>query len=172
LTDRIFCDGGVVGPNPSVLGITWAWVMPCPNNTKLYEAGGVLEPCDLGMDELSNNHAELIAALRALSFVGKDWTGTLYTDSNVTRHRLEGRGTYEGLTPSLISSLESVRKRRRYKVVLLGGHPTLAELKQGFKNKNNLPVSSWNCYCDQLCTALAGNFKRTLQDGPQELAGQ
>ncbi len=172
MTDRIYCDGGVIGPNPSDLGITWAWVMPFPKDTKLYEASGVLEPDDLGMPLLSNNHAELVAALRALEFVGPCWRGTLFTDSNVTKHRLEGRGSFDGLSRSLEARLVRVRETMGCEVVLLAGHPTLAELKQGFKIKPSgpLPTSSWNVYCDQTCAALAGNFKRGLERGREQLA--
>ena len=62
---QIFCDGGVIGPNPSPIGGTWAWCW-VHDDVMIKHEYGVVEPCDLGLTKITNNHTELLAAVRAL----------------------------------------------------------------------------------------------------------
>jgi hypothetical protein len=45
----------------------------------------------------------------------------------------------------------------RYRVVLLGGHPTPEELAAGAR-AGAVPVSEHNCWCDAACVAQARAF--------------
>jgi ribonuclease HI len=160
MPDSIYCDGGLIGNNPSSLGGTWTWLW-VKSKQVVKMKSGVIEPGDLEQSHITNNDTELMAALRALESC-PGFTGTLYTDSLVTVRRLLSvpRPHIPGWCRERVFELRTLKDRGvSWGIVLLGGHPTRKELQQGFKNKNKLPVSMYNVLCDKRCTELAREYK-------------
>jgi ribonuclease HI len=155
----LYCDGGVIRVNPSPVGGTWAWIAVDAAGMRLGAASGVI-PAPPG-GTVSNNLSEFVAAVRALESVPPEWTGTLYTDSNVTRGRLMDGWALNGLPPEWIARGAAALQRhtragqRTFRAVLLQGHPTAADLAAGVGAKRGLPVSAYNVACDAECTKLA-----------------
>jgi hypothetical protein len=88
------------------------------------------------------------------------WAGTLFTDSEVTQKRLLNKRAKFTNTPEwLIERVQKAKRVGKWKVSLLAGHPTRADLKRGYKQRNKLPVSIFNKECDLMCTRLAKEFK-------------
>lgn len=166
MTEVLYCDGGIIGPNPSKIGGTWAWcLIETKTNAMISKGKGLLRPEKLGLKIVSNNSSELWAAIQALSFVDKKWDGIIYTDSMVTLRRLTGSHRFEGVPEWLVHTTTELRKNRKWSVMLVAGHPTKAELGRGYrKNKDGstTPVSFWNKWCDKHCTAIA---KKTTDKG-------
>lgn len=158
MTVHLYCDGGVQGPNPSTRGGTWCYchVNPAIDARVAWKAG-IVRPADIGLPTITNNLTELLAAIEALESVSEGWAGILHTDSNVTRIRLEhDKAKMNGIPLALQERL--LRARRRvgaFTVVLLGGHPTKADLKAGRRKRDGMLVSAHNAFCDQECSRLA-----------------
>src|SRR4051794_3588578 len=77
---RVFTDGGVVGPNPSVIGGTWAWVAVDKHGDVVAEEFGFV-PTVNPLRKVSNNHTEQIAIVKALEYVPNSFAGMLCSDS-------------------------------------------------------------------------------------------
>ncbi len=158
----LFCDGGVVLKNPSVLGGTWAYCGIDENGAKVSKASGVVTPSELGKKTISNNFTELLAALNALESVSRSWAGTLYTDSLITLQRLTTGNSFKGISQTMKNRALSLREGRNYKVVLLSGHPSKAELRRGV-GKRGTPVSVHNVWCDAECRKQAQKLLESLE---------
>ena len=157
VTARVYVDGGCVKSNPSRIGGTWAVVALRPEDIQddpHWTASGSVTPAQIGMETVSNNVAELIAAIEALERLPDKWTGTLYTDSKVTMLRLTVPGTkMNGVPLAIEERLKKALLRTpllQSQVVLLNGHPTKKELESGI-GKRGLPTSKWNVLADSLC---------------------
>lgn len=157
--EKVYVDGGVVRQNPSPIGGTWACVLVDVNGRELDRASGFVSRESLGMD-VTNNFTELLAAVEGLERLPDGWSGTLHTDSNVTRCRIIGRNPgMNGIPQALRDRLAACKKRLGFiRVVLLDGHPTRDQLFRGSGKRGN-PVSKWNVLCDELCT-IAGRANR------------
>jgi ribonuclease HI len=156
---EIFCDGGVIGPNPSIMGGTWAWCWVDELNCRIKHNSGVITPKEAGVVKVTNNLTELIAAINAIHSVERDWEGTLYTDSLVTLHRLKRSEKFNGIPNKYRMMVLDIR--RLYRGVtyqLIGGHPTRKELAAG-KNNKGMSVSPHNVFCDRECTDRANWYK-------------
>ncbi len=158
----LYCDGGVVLKNPSLLGGTWAYCGIDENGAKVSKASGVVTPSELGKKVISNNFTELLAALNALESVPHDWEGTLYTDSLVTLRRVTTGNSFKGISNTMKERTLARRKGRKYKVVLLSGHPSRAELRRGV-GKRGTPVSVHNVWCDEECKKQAEKLLERLR---------
>lgn len=155
---ELFTDGGVCGRNPSKVGGTWTWVL-VEEDVLVRQASGIVTPEDLGVAAVTNNQTELLAAVRALDAVGKEWRGVLWTDSEVSWFRLQESKRFNGVPAWLrLWTLELRRQPRQYQVKLLGGHPTKKDLERGHR-RDGTPVSSWNVLCDKRCQQLAKSIK-------------
>jgi len=169
-----YCDGGVIGSNPSSLGGTWAVVLLDAAGEPYVTASGVVTPEQIaGRPLITNNYTELLAAVEAMERLPEAWTGTLHTDSNVTRCLIVNkRPSMAGIPEDLQRRLAAAKSRlggawtpgedRRGAtggicVVLLNGHPTKAELAAGI-GKRGLPTSKWNVLCDKMCGDEAKRF--------------
>lgn len=151
LIPEVYCDGGLVGPNPSPLGGVWAYCWVDSNGVRIHQASGLVEPEDLGVESITNNDMELLAALRVLKSLPPDWRGFLCTDSSVTISRL-GRGEANAVIPWMGEVLQRFRRvDRGYHLRLLAGHATRKELNRGYRLKNKLPTSFHNQWCDEAC---------------------
>lgn len=166
-----YCDGGVISSNPSRIGGTYAAVFVSKSGEQISSVSGTVTPAQAGLPAITNNYTELLAAVVAMELLPANWTGTLYTDSNVTRLRIvNAKPSMAGIPTDLQERLAHAKSRiggawspgqdrngatGGMCVVLLKGHPTKADLAAGEgargEGKQSLPVSKWNVLCDKLC---------------------
>ena len=163
MASELFCDGGVIGKNPSKIGGTWAWCLVEDGELARFESG--IFPARTGdplaEEIVTNNFTELYAACKALRSVQAGWKGKLYTDSRVTQVRLMESVAFNGIPDWLVSEAKFLRWTRKPTVVLVSGHPSKAELIAGCK-KDGKPCSPWNVLCDKRCRKLAEKALRQI----------
>jgi len=160
--EGIWCDGGCVGRNPSKWAGTWAFVHVFDGKVIGKESGIVL-PKEVKLPKITNNLTELYAAMKALAYLGTaDWTGRIYTDSQVTLHRITTGTKFAGIPDWMVDNILNMRRHRKWSAKLVGGHPTKRELIAGF-NRRGKPVSKWNVACDVECQRLARKFLEELE---------
>lgn len=154
----IYSDGGVIGRNPSPRGGTWAYCLVDARNRRCGHDNGVVTPDEVGLPAISNNLTEFLAALRGLEAVPDGWSGTLWTDSEVTCSRLVGGRCSPSLPDEFWERARAAFRRLGPVVVnLVGGHPKPHELARGYRTvptiggRRRLPVSHHNVFCDRLC---------------------
>lgn len=156
----LYADGGVIGPNPSSLGITWAYRACDADDQLIYEQSG-LWLCDERHPTLGNNFAELLAVVEALEGAPVGWAGLVCSDSQVTLGRVfQGWKLKEGVPPWLTKRLRDAQTRVNLTSCqwrLLDGHPTMAQLATG-RGKRGNPVSIHNVECDRQCQQIARAF--------------
>lgn len=165
---QLYTDGGLIGPNPSPQGGTWAWCIVEKVNFQEWEMvrkrSGIIRPADFGIDTISNNVAELSAIVFGLEHLVPSLTNIeWHTDSKVALCWMTGRN------PKFKNVPDSLKKRAiavRHRIVeahLLSGHPTRKELARG-QSVSGRPVSEWNCWCDRECSRLAFH-QGTIKEG-------
>ncbi len=157
LSAELWVDGGVIGSNPSKTGGTWAICITCRGKFVRHWSGTVT-PEEFGIETISNNLTELLAAVKGLSQMAPDWDGTIYTDSKITLLRITNSTKFNGIPNSLRLETLNLRRGRKWQARLVAGHPTLKELESGVAKRNGLPVSPFNVWCDQECQRLAREF--------------
>jgi len=166
--DGIYCDGGVLKVNPSPFGGSWAWCL-VEAGAIVRSASGIILPSECDGGPVSNNVSELRAAVEALESTPRKWGGTLYSDSQVTLGRLFKGWPLNGVPEELACRVKQFRQDLRdYPLidpVLLQGHPTKADLACGIGHKRGLPVSRWNCWCDERCQQEAAKYLASLKVG-------
>lgn len=159
---KLFTDGGMIGKNPSADGGTWCYVAADDNDCIVHRDDGVVTPDQFCMKAISNNFTELYAVLMGMTWLPEGWSGTIYTDSGVTKARLLRAKSFNGIPYNVLRSFLAERKRLgAFKVILLGGHPTRNDLTCGCR-KDGKPVHKLNVFCDKVCKALSLKFR-----GPQ-----
>lgn len=166
ITD-LYCDGGVMGRNPSPLGGTWAWCKVA-DDVRMDSHCGVVFPEPLGLSAISSCLAEFYAALMGLLSLPPGWAGRINTDSQVTLYRLEKRGPdrkavrMAGIPDPLIARLDQAKAALGpYSLRLLGGHPTKANLAAG-RTARGLPCSEHNVFCDRLCAERSAWYRQQV----------
>ena len=155
----LYCDGGVVGHNPSSIGGTWAWCAVDEEGNRVIERGGVVvAPPNR---PITNNHTEQIAITLALEAMPDGWEGTVYSDSQIGLGRVF-KGWRTANLPRNISerSRAAVARLGAIKTVLLQGHPTKSDLAAGIGKKRGLPVSQHNVWCDKECNRQAEIYRQ------------
>ena len=163
----LFADGGVIKENPSPYGGTWAFRLLAPRTPGyelLDEQSGVILPEQVGGD-VTNNQTEMFSVLMGLQTLPYYWQGVVCSDSNVTLGRLFRGDRWNNIPKWMIDIYRDEKKRLtnwgRIEWRLFHGHPSRAEIEQGFSNKgNHLPVSAHNARCDELCKRQAALFCR------------
>lgn len=165
---RVYTDAGVFKPGLSGEGFTWAYCYVSDDDTLIRQECGVVLPADLGMNATENNLAETYAALMALQNLPDGAQVTFYLDNANALRRLTTTTTWNGVPDPVREGIACHLKRLgTIECVLLGGHPTAAELATGVRAKDGKPVSKWNVECDRLCNeAKKGSFS------PASLMGQ
>ena len=156
----LYCDGGVIGRNPSELGGTWAFCI-VENNVRKVESSGYITP-DMAVTEvITNNLTEMLALLKGLAELPKDWSGTVYSDSQVTLGRAFEGWKWKNIPMWMHATYQEQRARLvnwdRIEYTLLQGHPTRAELSRGIGSRG-YPVSIHNQWCDKRCGEMAVKF--------------
>lgn len=156
----LYCDGGVIGRNPSPQGGTWAFVWVI-DDLIIKSGYGVITPEQAGMETVSNNLTEMLALVRGLQCIPAIWSGTVLSDSQITLGRAFDNWKWKNIPPWLRAEFEAQRARltRWPKIdhTLLQGHPTRAELAAGVGSRG-YPVSEWNVWCDRKCNEMAEKF--------------
>jgi ribonuclease HI len=162
----VYADGGVIGPNPSAAGGTWAFCFVDAAGDRLWGASGHVTPAEIGLPAVTNNLTELLALLLALEPLPAGWAGRVFTDSLVTLRRFTPGGKkFAGIPADLVGRVIDARTRLgAYSLTLLGGHPNRAELAAGVR-KDGLPVSAHNVWCDKRCGEEAAAFRRAAAEG-------
>lgn len=163
----LYADGGVIGRNPSAVGGTWAWVQVNADGEHVRTGSGIVTPIFHGLDLITNNLTELLAAVLGLESLPTGWVGTVYTDSQVTLYRITRDKTkWAGIPAVLVERTQAARKPLgAYTVVLLGGHPTKAELAAGVR-RDGFPCSPHNVWCDKACGVEGRNYLASLAAQP------
>lgn len=155
----VYADGGVIERNPSPYGGTWAYCHIDKEGNWVRGKGGVIK-----VPGTSNNVSEFVAIVEGLDALPDGWSGTLYSDSQVSLGRFFSGWALKGIPRQLIDRGGVVLRRMGHiEPVLLQGHPTRAELERGIGNKHGYPVSRWNCWCDRTCTKLAREYMQPLR---------
>ncbi len=161
---ELYADGGVIGRNPSPLGGTWAFRL-LDNRKVIDEQAGVITPEQAKLPSITNNLTEMVALVRGLQALPEDWTGTIYSDSQVTLGRVFMGWKWNNIPLWLHHEYQAARKRLVHwdelQYVLLDGHPTRAQLEAG-KGKRGGPVSEHNVWCDKACGYAAVGFIEKL----------
>lgn len=157
---QMFCDGGVIGHNPSEIGGTWAYRI-VEDGEVIREKSGTITPRQAKMPLITNNLTEMCALVAGLKVLPDDWTGTVYSDSQITLGRAFQGWKWNNIPDWLYRMFGEQRDRLknwdRIEFVLLEGHPTKAELILGVGRKG-YPVSEHNVAVDRLCNAAAENY--------------
>lgn len=155
----IYCDGGVVGHNPSALAGTWAFCHVDKDGNHIEEQSGLVMPDESPTGLITNNLTEMIALVRAIERIDLGFTGTIYSDSQITLGRAFLGWKMDGIPERLEKCLRSAVSRlgTGFKWKLLDGHPTKAQLASGKGKRGNL-VSVHNKWCDEECGRQAKAF--------------
>lgn len=150
---KIYSDGGCILKNPSVYGGTWA-CLAVKDEKIIWMKSGFITPADIFLPAVTNNYVELLAAVIGLLYVEDkaDW----YTDSQVTLRRLTNSKSWAGIPGWLKGDAIHCRGKIN-NAYLLGGHPTIEELKNG-RSREGYPVSIFNKMCDLECTRLSKEY--------------
>ena len=154
--EELYADGGCLGKNPSLKGGTFAWVLV--HRDRIVKSDfGMLTPEDAGVEKITNNLTELLAVLRGLEAMENNWKGLLYTDSLITLRRITSGKKFKNIPDYLVARTMKVREGRKWKAILLKGHPSRQDLRAGRTKKGRL-VSKWNVWCDKKCQELAREY--------------
>ena len=147
---KVYADGGTIGRNPSPVGGAWAFCWVLTEDVWGRVQSGTIAPEDFGKNVVTNNDAEMLAAVLALESVPDGWAGALVLDSTVTRSRL--RGGRKSHPPAIfLERLARIRSRLgAFWVEIVAGHPTQKDLERG-ATWLGVPVSRHNVFCDSLC---------------------
>jgi ribonuclease HI len=160
--NEIYTDGGVIKSNPSPYGGTWAWCGVDAEGNRVIERGGFVESTNTV--QITNNHTEQMAIVRALEEMPDGWSGTLYSDSKVALGRVFRNERTKNLPECVIRRTKVAMARMgQIKTVLLQGHPTKDDLARGWGKKRGLPVSKHNVWCDEECNRQKELFEAKCQ---------
>ncbi len=164
----LYTDGGCIQRNPSSIGGTWAWVLV--EDGRVFAEDGQIVASASGVipangTPVSNNVAELVAAVRGLEALPRGWSGRFCCDSQVTIGRLFWGYPFRGVPQELVERAQKAVRNLWIRPVLLQGHPTKADLERGIGVKRGLPVSKWNVAVDRMCQEEA----RKCLEGREEV---
>lgn len=164
MTTSLYCDGGVIGSNPSSVGGTWAFCI-VENDERIFEHKGFITPGE-DLPAITNNLTEMLALVRGLQQLPVGWAGTIYSDSQITLGRAFEGWKWKNIPAWLHHEYQVARGRLGWpniKHVLLQGHPTKAELLAGV-GKSGRPVSEHNVWCDKACGERAEYYLELLKE--------
>lgn len=160
MADGLYCDGGVIQINPSPVGGTYAYCL-VKNGKRIWERAGMISQAESDCPAVTNNLTEMLAVLYGLHCLPEDWTGTVFSDSQITIGRLSMGWKWKNIPRWVHSVFKNVRglmvNFEKISFVLLDGHPTKAQLELGV-GRHGYPVSEHNVWCDQACGEVARTF--------------
>lgn len=168
-----YSDAGLLTPNPNREGFMYSWVHVGHGDEELESETGLVLPPYHGVEFFENNLAETYAAIHCLSRLPEGWEGPFHCDNKHALGRLFtselGYAAYawNGVPEELRNWwLAGVRpKLGRVEPVLLGGHPSRADLACGRRKRDGAPVSKWNKLCDDRCNAEKARYFHLLRQG-------
>ena len=195
---NLYADGGLLSPNPSTIGGTMAFALTdldddllaasfdcCITRTeemrwrqstrnplgtiqvKDYQKCPALWP----NDRITPDITETWAIVRGLTFLPRDWSGTVYSDNECALQRLFGTYSWNGVPDRFKRMcLDRVATLGSITTLLLNGHPSKKELAQGWKfnsAKIKRPVSEWNKLCDTGCDLMKKYYREQVRHDAQ-----
>lgn len=161
----LYADGGVIGPNPSAIGGTWAFCQVA-NGQRGQCASGIIRPVEAGVPAITNNLTELYAILQARESLPRSWSGVIHSDSWVSLQRVFLAAKLANVPHWLVERLQRMQHDgwfRDCSYVLLDGHPTQVQLVAGL-GKRGHPVSVHNVWCDAECNRRAQEVKKSTKE--------
>ena len=164
--NQLFVDGGVIKVNPSPFGGTFA-IRLLEIDKVVKEHSGVITPKELEVKEVTNNHTEMLAFVIGLGFLPDEWSGMIYSDSQITLGRAFLGFKWNNIPGWLRHDYKTQRDRlinwEKIMYTRLDGHPTKAHLEAG-KGKRGGPVSIHNVWCDEMCGKAGREFMGNYDD--------
>lgn len=159
--NELYCDGGVIGHNPSEIGGTFAYRI-LRNGEVVCEKSLVITPKQAKLPAITNNLTEMCALVAGLGQLPDNWQGMIYSDSMVTLGRVFEGWKWNNIPDWLHIKFQVERNRlinwNLITYTLLDGHPTKEQLESG-KGKRGHPVSLHNVWCDHACQEQAARFQ-------------
>lgn len=163
--NQLFCDGGVVGANPSLIGGTYAWRLVV-DDVPMAEGAHFISAADARVPAVTNNLTEMLALIKGLESLPADWRGTVLSDSQITLGRAFLGWKWNNIPLWAHHRFQVVRARLvhfdAFDHVLLAGHPTRAQLAAGI-GRHGYPVSVHNVWCDQACGKAGEDALEAMQ---------
>lgn len=153
----LYTDGGVIGPNPSAVGGTWAYCLVDAANQRPVCESGIITPGQAKLPAVTNNLTELYAIVRGREALPYAWTGTIHSDSWVSLQRVFLAAKLKNVPPWLVDRLQKLQRDGWFGGCswrLLDGHPTKAQLAAGVGKRGQM-VSVHNVWCDAECNRRA-----------------
>jgi|SRR5882672_3854897 len=165
---EVFADGGCITPNPSSVGVSFAWVATNGEFPIAWSSGIIRTDVECerfnhmedyphshfvlnGREAHTNNVSEYFALLAAVASLPKDFSGKIYSDSSVTLGRFFSGWKHSNIPVSWEKLMRSyTAKLSGVTPVLLGGHPYDSDFYRGYGDRK-LPVHIMNVLCDALC---------------------
>lgn len=151
--NELFCDGGVVGANPSPFGGTYAW-RRVEDGVVIAEGARFISTADARVPAVTNNLTEMLALIKGLECLPADWQGTVLSDSQITLGRAFMGWKWNNIPAWVHHRFQTGRARLvhydAFEHVLLAGHPTRAQLAAGV-GRHGYRVSEHNVWCDKAC---------------------
>lgn len=164
MNHQLFCDGGVVGRNPSVIGGTFAWRWVVDGNQT--REGYHFITCEQArMKTIECNLSEMMALVKGISQLPDGWEGEILSDSKNTLGRVFLDWKWNGVPDWLWERYDHHSRRINLKAcvpVQLDGHPTKTQLLSGVGKRGN-PVSVHNVWCDKACRLAYEEYLKTLE---------
>ena len=154
----LWTDGGLLTPNPSPVGGTWAFLRV---RDGFHVPGGCARGILLAeLDApVSGNTMEMLAVVEGLESLPDGWEGTVASDSMVTLRRMLAPLSPWSGCPEILRERYHAQRRRlgALRGVLVAGHPSRAALEAGV-GKDGVAVSRFNVWCDAACNRSKAEF--------------
>lgn len=162
--NALYCDGGVIGKNPSEVGGTYAYRILTDGHV-IKDGSGVMVPVQAELPTITNNLTEMLALVRGLQALPFSWNGAVYSDSQITLGRAFQGWKWKNIPTWLHHEYQEQRRRlmnwTQIRWILLQGHPTRSELAAGVGSRG-YPVSEHNVWCDKECGARAAEYLKLM----------
>jgi len=166
MIQTMYCDGGVIGHNPSLIGGTWAWCWVDANDTRVAYGQGHISPAEAELPAVTNNLTGMLALIYGLERLPVDFRGMVCSDSQITRGRVFWGWKWNGVPGWVHRRFQAARKRLVNFLLItpvqLDGHPTVAQLESRIGKRGN-PVSVHNVWCDRACGEAGQNYLKMLE---------
>lgn len=185
---ELFCDGGCCLANPSPYCAQWAYCQVDIEGNHIREMSGIIlrasnpdlyhikrsdrmvvvPSAEINPNGLTNQLSELVALTLGVESLPCGWGGTIYSDSESALGRMFGSKSMGGIPEEWSYRCQIAPERLgEYSWVLLGGHPTQADLLSGIRaarpGKRALPCSKHQHWCDLEAKRLGNLFSRLMR---------
>ena len=155
---KVFTDAGLLSGGRTLLGGMWGFCLVDENDEVVTLQSGLMVPRDHEIATVEINLVETYAVLLALEYTVAQWpgwSGEVLLDNNNARKRFCEPSPWGGVPDAIRLRCHAALKRcGPLRFTLLAGHPTPADLAQGFRVRssgNPYPVSRHNVAVDLAC---------------------